>query len=164
MAQPLDSDGAPAPKLVSRFALFREPPVPVEPALKESTARFIERMTSGPGQRLGLLAALATSVTVTSDMTLVFIPGTEGVGVIVMGIRENGRLENWGSAAHLETILKGHPICTQGKRDGETLIIGLSPDGVAEQPITLADGSRINASVTRNVYAIRAPHPAGIQD
>jgi len=151
VTQPLDSGGAPAPKLTSRFALFREPPVPIEPALKESAARFIERMASGPGQRLGLLAALATSVTVTSDMTLVFIPGAQGVGVIIMGIRDDGRPDTWGSAAHLETILKGHPICTQGKPDGETLIIGLSPDGVAEQPIALADGSRINAPVTRNV-------------
>ena len=42
-------------------------------------------------------------------MTLVFIPGAQGAGVIIMGIKNDGRPDNWGSPAHFETILKEHP-------------------------------------------------------
>lgn len=158
MDQSRDAGGdSPAAELIDRFALFREQPVLSAAASDPVVARTMERMMAVMGERWGLVPARATTVDVTPDITMVVIPGTAGVGVLIGERRADGSPGRWGSGADLEVVFRGDPICESGRPDGSRMIFGLAPDGVAEQPILRADGSTIQAPVTRNVYAVVAP-------
>lgn len=133
-------------RLVARFAVCRDAP-PVHTAELDARAmEMIARMTSRPGtQRHVPVAARAVKVVVNPSLTVVVIPGKDGVLMLVPESRV-------AFGARTEAILNGSPIGSIGP-----LVLGLAPDGVEEQSVSLSDGSTIQAPVVGNVYAVKDP-------
>ncbi|MGO9792054.1 MAG: hypothetical protein ACLP8S_21900 [Solirubrobacteraceae bacterium] len=52
----------------------------------------------------------------------------------------------------VDSVVAGHPVGSVG-----ATVIGLSPDGVAAQPVVLAGDTTVSAEVVQNVYAIEDP-------
>lgn len=160
MSEPLDpANHQPAEDLLDRFAVFREPAVRSAATDGPEVAHGVQRLLVAMGDRWGLLSARATEVAATPEITMLLIPGSTGVGVMIVERRADGSVVRWGSGADLEVVLRGDPICESSRPDGGRLIFGIAPDGVTEQSIRLADDSSIRAPVNRNVYTAARPAP-----
>jgi hypothetical protein len=139
----LDEDQVVDARLVERFAVCRDAPAPYLTEPDSSAMEMIGEMATRPGaRRLMPVAARARQVAVNPSLTVIVVPGGSGV---VLLLPRNRRA----FGALTEAILDGSPIGSSGP-----LLLGLAPDGVEEQPVTLNDGSTILAPVVGNVYAV----------
>ena len=75
---------------------------------------YVDRIMSAMGSRFGLIRERASSVRATEDTTVVLIPGTSGVAIVILGQLPDGRTDHWASAAPLQAVLQGRPICDSG--------------------------------------------------
>jgi hypothetical protein len=134
-------------RLLERFAVFRASDSPE--ALDARQVAAVEKVVgTGGARRLGLIGWLARAVRVSSSLTVVAVPGSSGVLLLVPG--RDGRTAGFGAMAN--SVLRGTPIGTAGP-----LVFGMAPDGVTEQSVELRDGSRVSARVVHNVYAVEDP-------
>jgi hypothetical protein len=132
------------PTLIRRFAVFRE--AASSDALDAQHAAAVEKVVSTRGaRRLGLIASLARAVRVNPSLTVVAVPGSNGVLLLVPG--SDGRTAGFG--AIVQSVLLGQTIGSAGP-----LVFGMAQDGVTDQSVELRDGSRITAPVVHNVYAV----------
>lgn len=146
------------PRLIERFALFREagpgPDGPLDEADKTIVARR-EEIAAGSSriaQRLagyGLVFSEVRRVDLDADHVMLVIPGSAGVFLLVRNVSGQG---TGGSSAGIERPLQGRPILTIG-----SMLFGLAPDGVERQRVEFRDGSTGEAPVLHNAYMIDDP-------
>jgi hypothetical protein len=131
------------PRLLKRFALFRGPGPDPDGQLTEDETKVLDALSR---HREGYVLDCAVKVVVSTSTTLLVIPGRDGV---LIAQRGPAARRYAASGAATETVLRGKPVGSYG-----ALLFGLSPDGVKEQVVELADGSTESAPVTRNVFAV----------
>jgi hypothetical protein len=137
------------PELVRRFSLFRDAQPADSVPLDERDLSAIQRFVSGGGgDRFGLSADDAKKVVVNQAVTVLVVPGKDGVSVMMLEPGA-GFSAFW---APSESVVAGHPVGSVG-----ATVIGLAPDGVAAQPVVLAGDTTVSADVVQNVYAIEDP-------
>jgi hypothetical protein len=141
-----DEDHVVDARLVERFAVCRDAPAAhlVEPG--SPAMELIVQMATRPGaRRLMPVPARARQVDVNPWLTVIVVPGGRGVVLLVPDKRT-------AFGAPTEAILDGSPIGSIGP-----LLLGLAPDGIELQPVTVHVGSTILAPVVGNVYAVTDP-------
>lgn len=131
------------PRLLKRFALFREPGPDPDGPLTEDETKALEALSR---HHEGYAVDRAVKVVVDTSVTLLVVPGQDGVLVAQRGPAARRYAA---SGALTETVLRGKPVGSYG-----ALLFGLSPDGVKQQVVELADGSSESVPVTRNVFAV----------
>ena len=141
-------------RLLKRFALFREPGPGLESPLTEDETKMLDALSR---HHRGYVLDRVVKVTVEASATLLVIPGQVGVLIACRGPAA-GRYA--ASGAPTETVLRGKPVGSNG-----ALLFGLSPDGVREQVVELADGSTasvLHCSADRYVAdALNSPPSRG---
>lgn len=144
------------PRLLERFALFREPGPgpggPLDEEEAESVARLIEMVFSGKIQPLaakGLVFGEVRKVALSSTRVMLAIPGRAGMHVMV---RSSEQRATYGSGTKVDGCLEGQPIMSIGPN-----LVGLAVDGVEQQPVEFRNGSMGYASVRHNAYCIEDP-------
>jgi len=143
------------PELVRRFSLFRDAQLADSAPLDDRDHSAVERLVSGrAGERFGLNADDAKKVVVNQAVTVLVVPGKDGVSVMMLepGVGSSAFCALW---APTESVVAGHPVGSVG-----ATVIGLAPDGVAVQPVVLAGDAIVYADVVQNVYAIEDPSRA----
>ncbi len=132
------------PQLIRRFAVFRES-ASLEALDAQQAVAVGKVVRTGGARRLGLIGSLARAVRVNSWLTVVTVPASCGVLLLVPA--GDGRMTGFG--ADVDSVLNGRPIGSAGP-----LVFGMAPDGVSDQSVELRDGSCIAAAVVHNVYAV----------
>lgn len=153
------------PRLVERFALFRESAPGLDGPLDEADKELLavrEEIAAGSstiGQRLasyGLVFSQARRVELDSDRVMLVVPGSIGVQLLVRTTKQHqdGRSFSGagGSVAGIEGLIEGHPILSSNQT-----LFGLAPDGVVRQQVEFRDGSVGEAPVRHNTYMIDDP-------
>jgi hypothetical protein len=154
------------PRLIERFALFREPgPGPGGP-LDEDEQEVVtlrrdiwESASQGQPERIvsklaakGLIAAEVRKVVLDSERVMLVIPGSAGMLVLVRTAKDHTTA---GATAPVAGSMQGHPVLSSGPT-----LVGLAPDGVDRQPVEFRDGSVGYAPVRHNAYLIDDPSRA----
>jgi hypothetical protein len=135
------------PRLIERFAVFRESES--RDTLDAQQAATVEEIVGIPGaRRMGPIGSLARAVRVNSWLTVIAVPGSSGVLLLVPD--RDGRTTGFGSP--VESVLDGQPIGSAGP-----LVFGMAPDGIAKHSVELRDRSRIAVPVVHNMYAFEDP-------
>jgi hypothetical protein len=130
------------PKLVTGFALFREPVPGADGPLTAAERRAVEGMSG----RLTKFAFTRTAkVVLEGGLTFLVVPGADGVLMLPPPDADQGFAA---LGADTQTLLTGRPVGSSG-----SLVFGLAVDGVRLQSVELADGSTVDVPVKQNVYA-----------
>jgi hypothetical protein len=98
---------------------------------------------------MGLATSRARKVIVSPSLTVLIVPGANGVMLLVPD--DEGRFRS-AFGGPTESVLAGRPIGSAGPT-----VFGLASDGVQTQAVALRDGSSVDARVFDNVYALSDP-------
>ncbi len=148
------------PRLIERFALFREPGPgpdgPLDEGEREVLALRAELFATAPRRQLRervaakrLIFGEVRKVVLDAERVILVIPGGAGLHVLVRSAKHGSTA---GAGASIEGCLQGRPILSLGRT-----LVGLAPDGVDRQPVELRDGRIGHASVRHNTYVIDDP-------
>jgi hypothetical protein len=144
------------PRLVERFALFREPGPGPDGPLDHDEVEWVEDLRAralSPGglplAKKGLAFDNVRKVVLSPTRDLLAIPGRAGIHISVRSTEQSAR---YGASTGVDRRLEGKPILSVGP-----YLIGLAVDDVREQPVEFRDGSIGYAQVANNAYCIEDP-------
>jgi hypothetical protein len=144
------------PRLIERFALFREPGPgpdgPLDTGETERVEQLRQTVLSGripPLTAKGLVFDQVRKVALSPTRIMLAIPGHTGIHVVVRSSEQNA---SYGSGAKIAGRIQGLPIMSIGPN-----LIGLAVDGVEQQRVEFRDGAFGCARVRHNTYCIEDP-------
>ncbi len=144
------------PRLIDRFALFREagpgPDGPLDTEETERVQELEEMMLSGkipPRAARGLVFDEVRKVALSTTRIMLAIPGRAGMHVMVQSSEQG---VSYGAGTKIDGCLEGRPIMSIGPN-----LVGLAVDGVERQPVEFRDGTIGYALVRHNAYCIEDP-------
>jgi hypothetical protein len=141
------SDPAPIdPRLIEKFALFREELPGADGPLEDWETKALERLSEF---RSEYAFTKAVKVVLEGGITFLVVPGADGIQMLPPFDARGLFSANGGLTGQL---LKGLPVGSSGP-----LVYGLAADGVQLQSVALADRTTVKVPVKRNVYAVQDP-------
>jgi hypothetical protein len=147
-----------APSIVRDYSLFRtQSPVAVNQLPKKPSIWLLrQRVTQGPGARLGLDFSAARAVSFGRLGWILAVPGNQGVCTFYSS-------RNGGGSGVCGPLTSRYIHGGTGQQNGRYLVVGIVPDGYNTVHVRFAEGPAVTVPVRHNLYlATFAKQPTGV--